>query len=200
MSGFQSTLSVRRATGKALKIFRMFDFNPRSPWGERRKLTKTTAKIGGISIHALREESDEKFWYNSSSLAYFNPRSPWGERLYDIDIFIITWAFQSTLSVRRATEKGIRLLAGKLISIHALREESDWAMASLSDCLTYISIHALREESDQWNNRCCVYKYRFQSTLSVRRATMWFPVVSQDNINFNPRSPWGERPLYMCRL
>ena len=33
--------------------------------------------------------------------------------------------FQSTLSVRRATRHRIQILGGLVISIHALREESD---------------------------------------------------------------------------
>ena len=56
--------------------------------------------------------------------------------------------FQSTLSVRRATESdsATKYILG--ISIHALREESDiHAFREESDSAT-ISIHALREESD----------------------------------------------------
>ncbi len=34
----------------------------------------------------------------------------------------------------------------------------------------------------------------FQSTLSVRRATPYPNNFRISNINFNPRSPWGERP------
>ena len=56
--------------------------------------------------------------------------------------------FQSTLSVRRAT---YRLYCGGFI------------------CL--ISIHALREESDFADLPATQTGHRFQSTLSVRRAT-----------------------------
>ena len=56
---FQSTLSVRRATCHLLRIYpRFFDFNPRSPWGERRMYAGKAFWINHISIHALREESD----------------------------------------------------------------------------------------------------------------------------------------------
>ena len=56
-------------------------------------------------------------------------------------------AFQSTLSVRRATFKRRRILSFMSISIHALRKESDGI--GLGDLLTLvISIHALRKESD----------------------------------------------------
>ena len=55
--------------------------------------------------------------------------------------------FQSTLSVRRATASVIHLSNCCLISIHALRKESD--SHRLSGAFTRpISIHALRKESD----------------------------------------------------
>ena len=56
------------------------NFNPRSPWGERR----------------LR-----LIWIFSQS--YFNPRSPWGERLTSITRFLPELVFQSTLPVGGAT-------------------------------------------------------------------------------------------------
>ena len=56
------------------------------------------------------------------------------------------------------------------ISIHALREESDSVRASIPRASSRISIHALREESDK--KIATFYSwFKFQSTLSVRRAT-----------------------------
>ena len=60
---------------------------------------------------------------------------------------LTVWIFQSTLSVRRATSNGSRPSTRSVISIHALRKESD-----------------LRRKEP---NRPSI----FQSTLSVRRAT-----------------------------
>ena len=57
------------------------------------------------------------------------------------------------------------------ISIHALHEESDLVLFH-PDMRLCISIHALHEESDCWPRgepRTC---QRFQSTLSMRRATV----------------------------
>ena len=53
-----------------------------------------------------------------------------------------------------------------------------------------ISIHALREESDMLLHSIrCLYG-RFQSTLSVRRATDTGEVaIDLGTLNFNPRSP-----------
>ena len=78
--------------------------------------------------------------------------------------------FQSTLSVRRATAADLLALLRAIISIHALRKESDvadgdWPSGGL------ISIHALRKESDPHGSRSSAPASTFQSTLSVRRAT-----------------------------
>ena len=75
--------------------------------------------------------------------------------------------FQSTLSVRRATERLMLNDFIRVISIHALREESDTSQLTFDFVRVTISIHALREESDR----------------SVCRRT------SQANPYFNPRSP-----------
>ncbi len=77
--------------------------------------------------------------------------------------------FQSTLSVRRATLQASSQHAVWPISIHALREESDGYRSCASATIT-ISIHALREESDMHAVKAFRYE-KFQSTLSVRRAT-----------------------------
>ena len=79
--------------------------------------------------------------------------------------------FQSTLSVRRATAADLLALLRAIISIHALRKESDvadgdWPSGGL------ISIHALRKESDLATPGHHTPLTLFQSTLSVRRATM----------------------------
>ena len=78
-----------------------------------------------ISIHALREESDCTSLCRAYASVDFNPRSPWGERP-DSDVALVSLnGFQSTLSVRRATKDWDSEYNGGLISIHALREESD---------------------------------------------------------------------------
>ena len=108
---------------------------------------------------------------------------------------IVGWvSFQSTPSARRATA-GIKAIGHRtIISIHALREESDLWQATTS-CLRWyfnprpprgerrgnsditaethlISIHALREEGDSWSDRQMRCPKRFQSTPSARRATL----------------------------
>ena len=62
------------------------------------------------------------------------------------------------------------LIISSMISIHALRKESDSAPLR-SARLRSISIHALRKESDWEIAKRYVPGLKFQSTLSVRRAT-----------------------------
>ena len=102
---FQSTLSVRRATGldarrNNIKIY----FNPRSPWGERQSQNAFINRAIDISIHALREESDLKWQPLSVEEAKISIHALREESDYK---FFPFW------------------LASIIISIHALREESD---------------------------------------------------------------------------
>ena len=80
--------------------------------------------------------------------------------------------FQSTLSVRRATNSDCQCISAIGISIHALREESDRINSLKKQTKYAISIHALREESDGESSLAVLVEYKFQSTLSVRRATI----------------------------
>ena len=168
------------------------NFNPRPPRGGRPKCTlvvvgghrfqstpsarratavkRSTSTAVFISIHALREEGDNRPAGVGPVRPYFNPRPPRGGR-------------------RRILQHGASL---EDISIHALREEGDFAMMSLKPGLG-ISIHALREEGDgpkpfhrgwqqYFNPRpprggrpaepiLMTRFYAFQSTPSARRAT-----------------------------
>ena len=100
-----------------------------------------------ISIHALHEESDwirRKRFFASASISI--------HALHEESDSACVWVLPPTC-----------------ISIHALHEESDFFTIH-AKFIGGISIHALHEESDQIlivndNIR------RFQSTLSMRRAT-----------------------------
>ena len=101
---FQSTLPLRGATIAAFPALSISsDFNPRSPYGERRisiclpaKMAKfqSTLPLRGativvrplditilISIHAPLTGSDITKPARQARLQHFNPRSPYGERL-----------------------------------------------------------------------------------------------------------------------
>ena len=79
-------------------------FYPRSPCGERHRISKAHGRTPALSIHALLAESDPPLICH---------------RLGDA-------GFLSTLSLRRATSKIIILVWGLELSIHALLAESDY--------------------------------------------------------------------------
>ena len=113
--------------------------------------------IGGISIHALREEGDNGFEKTSKRI----------ER------------FLSTPSVRRATNTRSMRCRAETISIHALREEGDFCPVPDAHAFRHISIHALREEGDNWMLFSRQAMESFLSTPSVRRATTSFAILLQ---------------------
>ena len=78
--------------------------------------------------------------------------------------------FQSTLPVRGATWHHLLLAQARAISIHAPRAGSD---------------RTLRPASPK--------QFRFQSTLPVRGATSRSRGSAAASLDFNPRSPCGER-------
>ena len=186
-----------------------------------------------ISIHALRKESDPGTLRLTKRSKNFNPHSPCGERLHTTFDSKVLSLFQSTLPLRGVT-RGVRLgRVGDLISIHTPLAGSDLRCgldetaevlfqstlplrgATRPDrrsrtCLL-ISIHTPLAGSD-WTNgartrdirfqstlsmrratRCrsysCVWMAQFQSTLSMRRATRKFCSTLHLLYDFNPRSP-----------
>ena len=107
----------------------------------------------------------------SSRLNNFNPRSPCGERLRFRPATLGSGEFQSTLSLRRATETLPAAIQTVIISIHALLAESDGPQGV---SVTNATV--------------------FQSTLSLRRATLRrLAAQAPEHPDFNPRSPCGER-------
>ena len=169
---FLSTLSLRRATPADACSFTVCQyFYPRSPCGER-PADRVALQLGVlISIHALLAESD---------FCRQPPPTRWEP-------------FLSTLSLRRATLGAPGAHDAWHISIHALLAESDkvgrWITPGIA-----ISIHALLAESDpavlphpargkyfyprspcgerQRKAKANEDRYKFLSTLSLRRATL----------------------------
>ncbi len=160
-----------------------------------RRATDTIAApeiLQRISINALREESDVS-------------------RATGLRALI---AFQSTLSVRRATWANVFGRVRRKISINALREESDrwqyippihlenfnprspWGERPIGytgvKLFIVISINALREESDlkgmRQRNPNTYFNQR--SPWGERHDYFLNPLRT---LHFNQRSPWGER-------
>ena len=99
----------------------------------------------------------------------FNPRSPCGERQHSFRPQVLTLGFQSTLPVWGATDFYNPMFANLGISIHAPRVGSD-RISQRIQAGRGISIHAPRVGSD---------------ILAAQKR--------QEDWNFNPRSPCGER-------
>ena len=190
---FQSTPSVGRATPKPLLPRAVvWNFNPRPPWGGRRRLPRraktarpfqSTPSVGRatpqteryisnvqISIHALRGEGDNRNASYPLYMSYFNPRPPWGGRPIVEVISVDLPAFQSTPSVGRATFVEKFKPKKTTISIHALRGEGDDKFLHEQGS-AIISIHALRGEGDTFMPRKICFHGGY----------------------FNPRPPWGGR-------
>ena len=190
---FQSTLPARGATrANAVRSPCSPHFNPRSPHGERRVVRRECAVLRGISIHAPRTGSDTLSRFTISTFLDFNPRSPHGERRHFRD---------QERQVQR-------------ISIHAPRTGSDRVL-TLGEVLEIDfnprSPHGERQANIVRN----IPTKEFQSTLPARGATTWIDgqiekaIISihaprtgsdlvmipafQPLIDFNPRSPHGER-------
>ena len=168
-----------------------------------------------ISTHAPRAGSDLPFLLNLQKHKYFNPRSPCGERRSssypdvivncisthapragsDGDIRSPTLTgriFQPTLPVRGATRKNPIPRPRLLISTHAPRAGSDRVLAdTYHDTLLFQPTLPVRGATIM--PVCMCIPSAFQPTLPVRGATNGAVLFITVIINFNPRSPCGER-------
>ena len=79
-----------------------------------------------------------------------------------------------------------------VISIHAPHAGSD-IYNNVDYAAHVISIHAPHAGSDATELEKIAYGELFQSTLPMRGATHPRSLEFTDNLNFNPRSPCGER-------
>ena len=190
---FLSTLSLRRATLMWYQCNTVVKISIHALLAES-DLPKFLPGLGcQISIHALLAESDASRGITPKGCKYFYPRSPCGERRLR--------AYQ-------------RYFAAD-ISIHALLAESDLLDWDAIGYTPKISIHALLAESDHRRALARRLFYKFLSTLSLRRATIFAVrpydapiflstlslrratkpplIVSANPPYFYPRSPCGER-------
>ena len=123
---FQSTLPLRGATNTITnRNSPIYNFNPRSPYGERLSSFPPSSLRDGISIHAPLTGSDAIFIAILYCHFNFNPRSPYGERLAKICTLRPAQKFQSTLPLRGATASKGDLYMATTISIHAPLTGSD---------------------------------------------------------------------------
>ena len=105
---FQSTPSARRATASSTPILRgAINFNPRPPRGGRHKIILDTLTIAKFQSTPSARRATCDSGLLCFAILDFNPRPPRGERLIGV----------------------VRCSPAYMISIHALREESDPAAA-----------------------------------------------------------------------
>ena len=128
-------------------------------------------RIGRISIHALREEGDNPLRKKTTKNSLFLSTPSARRATYHAVYTNASIKFLSTPSARRATFAAVRAIEQAKISIHALREEGDLSPPRTLDGTVMISIHALREEGDARRFYISVWRCRFLSTPSARRAT-----------------------------
>ena len=125
------------------------NFYPRPPRGGRRFSCQPKGAKPDISIHALREEGD----------------------LQAKDVEHDSRLFLSTPSARRAT---LLIITGLPVYFHFYPRPPRGGRPytpQLHGQGIFISIHALREEGDRDGNSVDMYKIKFLSTPSARRAT-----------------------------
>ncbi len=194
----------------------LWNFNPRSPWGERRKYPVLSTFSCHFNPRSPWGERLLRFLFIEILQQYFNPRSPWGERPCRSSICLIALSFQSTLPVGGATldqDDRIRRIAisihaprggsdaspdpenlHRCISIHAPRGGSDGAQPVLRLLGGGISIHAPRGGSDSVSHPCMLQAAHDFNPRSPWGERPYRPYRSSRRLYFNPRSPWGERP------
>ena len=112
-------------TNELLYASFVFDFNPRSPWGERLGVTLFAYSPTIISIHAPRGGSDEyeKQGQTDQQISIHAPRGG-SDKFFHLRAFQ-NQIFQSTLPVGGATGCIAYCQRSILISIHAPRGGSD---------------------------------------------------------------------------
>ena len=166
---FQSTLSVRRATRSEIMSPDSLIFQSTLSVRRATLVLRENLHRPGISIHALRKESDKAI---RSRMALWLFQSTLSVRRATVKDHPMRWLllFQSTLSVRRAT-----ILLAAVVDVmlfqSTLSVRRATGVPSGDGERDVISIHALRKESDRPVAGSVPMSLRFQSTLSVRRAT-----------------------------
>ena len=193
-SGFQSTHSLRSATGSGL------------PPGED----------GKVSIHALLAECDQRHGSGHRPGAGFNPRTPCGVRQADLNSTLRCMSFQSTHSLRSATYGESYCELTPKVSIHALLAECDPVATrptGHTECFNPRTPCGVRQFPQTGRG----IRFQFQSTHSLRSATKLGTEYIEgkkvsihallaecdrfrkqhegQDASFNPRTPCGVRPI-----
>ena len=169
--GFQSTLPIRGATSEQNSCEKRFKISIHAPHTGSDPVRKGKGPARSISIHAPHTGSD-------------------ANSLLDM---AVQGLFQSTLPIRGATHN-VRYYHPVLqISIHAPHTGSDLCHGGLCWWAIQISIHAPHTGSDEdkridfSSDSISIHAPHTGSDFTRRHSAICPP-------DFNPRSPYGERP------
>ena len=146
-------------------------FNPRSPCGERLLSLTGPAPFRNFNPRSPCGERPPGQRPYAPAGCHFNPRSPCGERRLDRMAGVSDNIFQSTLPVRGATNFASIHTGMLFISIHAPRAGSD-ILPRLKPPVRvgFQSTLPVRGATNA-TTLLMVYQLKFQSTLPVRGAT-----------------------------
>ena len=196
---FQSTLPVGGATIKKSFLRQMPRyFNPRSPWGERQSCSDCAKLVTSISIHAPRGGSDDSVVYQIAvtGISIHAPRG--GSDKPFFQIFSIVGI--SIHAPRGGSDA--RWFSYKIYSFY-FNPRSPWGERRGRDTASHNS-RIFQSTLPVGGATQDIYHVngilRFQSTLPVGGATTGYLAGSTAAKDFNPRSPWGERPFVIGRL
>ena len=166
---FQSTLPARGATRHPhSRRYTQHHFNPRSPHGERPRLTILYTR-----------------------LKHFNPRSPHGERpSFENNIFGLI-PFQSTLPARGATVAAVTVALPEHFNPRSPHGERLAFQLQEGDAFDF------NPRSPHGERHCCKCQEGEQHFISIHAPRTGsdtdYSIGNSGGWDFNPRSPHGER-------
>ena len=149
--------------------------------------------IFNVSIHALLAECDLETSHNSTKTKRFNPRTPCGVRPLDsFGIVIVPRGFNPrTPCGVRPIINGDNPPGTVFQSTHSLRSATQLPIPPLST--PPVSIHALLAECDTRLLFCiiCIMRFNPRTPCGVRHKRVHRSLY---HLSFNPRTPCGVRP------
>ena len=170
-----------------------WDFNPRSPSGERRIFQFFSRYSRFISIHALQAESDLTGTYTTLSELIFQSTLSKRRATRSIEEWLQDWWYFNPRS-----PSGERLVFHKrpehhLIYFNPRSPSGERHLRLLKMSLSLIFQSTLSKRRATRHQAQVRVLHLFQSTLSKRRATIFVSISVNNITDFNPRSPSGER-------
>ena len=190
---FQSTHSLRSATLAHSGHRKRAVFQSTHSLRSATTADRLAQMVCDVSIHALLAECDILLHIRLGwPLQSFNPRTPCGVRLFLFPCTRTPTQFQSTHSLRSATQKNARLGQLEQVSIHALLAECDTETGEWScSQLRFQSTHSLRSATEM--DRRLYDKVAVSIHALLAECDPRIVVDDDCPDSFNPRTPCGVR-------